>query len=80
MTMRLPFARSAALSFCGGIGHESPNAVDSVRVASGRVSPGLIMGRTIAEPRPDFAAIVRRPPTRRPRTSLGEGIGEAGDR
>src|SRR5579859_6228112 len=51
MTMRLPFAISAALSFAGGSGHASPNSTDSVSVASGRESPMVIMRPTLHQRR-----------------------------
>src|SRR5690242_10975925 len=53
MTTRLPFAASAALTGLGDSGHASPNSVVSIRVASGSLSPIVIMPPLMShEPRP----------------------------
>src|SRR4051812_44057594 len=48
--MRLPLTASATEILVGAIGQASPNSVDSVRVASGTVSPmpmvGVLMARS----------------------------------
>src|SRR3954469_11590463 len=49
MTRRLPFAASTVLTGLGDSGHASPNSVDSVKVASGSLSPLVIMPPRIAE-------------------------------